>query len=63
MEGGKQKEDGVRMAQSVQRRTLDRKVTSSNPARSGGKIYSPELNFRADFYLVSVPPPCYRSGP
>ena len=39
-----------------------RRVASSNPGRSGGRIFSPELTLCADFYSVSVPPPCYRSG-
>ena len=46
----------------LERRTRDRKVTSSNPGGSGGRNYSPELTFCADSYSVSVPSPCYRSG-
>ena len=29
----------------LERRTLDRKVASSNPGRSGGRIFFPRLNF------------------
>ena len=31
---------------------------SSNPCRSGGEFSSLELTLCADFYLVSIPPPC-----
>ena len=37
-----------------ERRTRDRKVASSNPGRSGGRIISPELTLCADSYSVSV---------
>ena len=46
----------------VERRTRDRKVASSNPGRSGGRISSSESTLGADSYSVSVPPPCYSSG-
>ena len=47
----------------LERRTLDRKGASSNPGRSGGRIFfSTELTFCADSYSVSVPPLCYCSG-
>ena len=48
----------------VERRTNELKVASSNPGRSGGRIFfsDPELSLCADSYSVSVPPPCYRSG-
>ena len=42
-------------------RTRDRKVASSNPGRSVGRIFCSRLNFVC-CYSVSVPPPCYRSG-
>ena len=32
------------------------------PAGAAGEISSPELTLCADFYSVSFPPPCYRSG-
>ena len=46
----------------VERRTRGRKVASSSPGRSGGRISSTELTLCADSYSVSVPPPCYRNG-
>ena len=41
----------------VELRTRDRKVSSSNPGRSGGRISSPELTLCADSHSVSAPPP------
>ena len=32
------------------------------PAEAAGEFSSPELTLSADFYSVSVPAPCYRSG-
>ena len=32
------------------------------PAGAAGEFYFPESTLCADFYSVSVPPPCYRSG-
>ena len=32
------------------------------PAEAAGEFSSPELTLRANSYLVSVPPKCYRSG-
>ena len=48
----------------LERRTRDRKVASSNPGRSGGRIFFFRVNF---VFWLSVffgvrPPPCYRSG-
>ena len=37
-------------------------VSSSNPSRSGGRMFFSRFNFCADSYSVFVPPPCYRSG-
>ena len=46
------------MACWLERRTRDRKVASSNPGRSGGKVFSsPESTLCVDSYSVSVPPP------
>ena len=39
----------------LERRTRDRKVASSNPGRSGERIFSPELILCAGSYSVSVP--------
>ena len=47
---------GAGIACWLEQRTRDRKVASSNPGRSGGKIISPESALRADSYSVSVPP-------
>ena len=47
----------------VERRTHDRQVASSNPGRSGGRIFFfPELTLYADSYSVSVPLPRYRNS-
>ena len=32
------------------------------PAGAAGEFSSPESTLCADFYAVSVPPPCYRGG-
>ena len=53
---------GVRIAQLVDQHTHDWKVTGSIPRRNVRRIFSPELTFYADSYLVSVPLPCYLSG-
>ena len=45
----------------VERRARERKVASSNPGRRGGEFSFSELTLGADFYSVSVPPPCYRT--
>ena len=45
-----------------ERRIRGRKVASSNPGRSGGRICSPESTLCADSYSVSFPSPCYHSG-
>ena len=50
--------EGVRIAQWVDRLTLDGKVASSNPDWSDGRIFFSRINY----YSVSVPPPCYCSG-
>ena len=52
----------IRDSLSIERRTRDRKVARSNPGDAAGEFPSPELTLCADFYSVSVPPPCYRSG-
>ena len=46
----------------LERRTRDRKVASSNPGKSCGRMFFSRVNLCADSYPVSVPPPCYRSG-
>ena len=43
------------MARWLERWTRVRKVASSNPGRSDGRIFSAELTFCADSYSVSVP--------
>ena len=53
---------GSRDSLFVERQTRDRMVASSNPGRNGGRIFSPELTVCADFFSVSRPPRCYRSG-
>ena len=53
---------GAGIACWLERRTRDRKVVSSTPGRSGGRIFFPESTLCADSYLVAVPPPCYRNG-
>ena len=41
----------------VERRTRDRKVASSNPGRSGGRIFLSRVNLHADSYSVSLSTP------
>ena len=53
---------GAEISCLYERRTRDRKVASSNPGRSNGRIFSPELTLCADSYLVSVQLPCYCSS-
>ena len=40
---------------SGEQRTRDRKLASSNPGRSGRRIFFSRVNFCADSYSVSVP--------
>ena len=47
--------------QLIERRTRDRKVPSSIPGRSGGRIFFSRVNSCADSYSVSVLSPCYHS--
>ena len=62
--------DGVGIAQLLERRTRDRKVVSSNPGRTCGTIFFPnvstdlsaEMTFCADSYTVYAPPLCSRIG-
>ena len=51
----------VGIAQSVERRTRDRKVRNSFPSRSERAEFSPEFTFCAES-VSDVPPPCYCSG-
>ena len=48
---------GAGIACWLECRTRDRKVTSSNPGRSGWRFSSPESTLCADSYSVSVPSP------
>ena len=68
----KQAADSIRLFQShsfgsrdssvVEHLTSDRKVASSIPCRSSGECSSLELTVCDDSYLVSIQPPCSRSG-
>ena len=46
----------------LESRTRDRKVASSNPDRSGGRIFFSGSTLCTDSYSGSVQPLCYRSG-
>ena len=49
--------DGARTACLIECWTCNRKVASSSPSRSSGRIFFfPELTFSADSHSVSVPP-------
>ena len=41
---------------------VTKRLRARIPAEAAGEFSSPESTLCADSYLVSVPPPCYRSG-
>ena len=49
---------GAGRAQWLECRTRDRKVSGSNPGRSGGRMFLFRVNFLRCLISVSVPLPC-----